>query len=571
MKALILAAGYGTRLRPYTNTRPKPLFPIGGEPAIGRMIHQLIAAGCTGIIINTHHLADQIAAYVESRSWPVPVTTRYEPCILGTGGAIRNVTDFLDDSPFLVINSDIVTDLDLNAVYAYHCRQDWPATLVMHHHRDFNSVVVDREHFIRSFAAENLSENDALLAFTGIQVLDQPVISFIPRDQAVSSIAIYQRLLERGDRIKAFVPDAFYWQDIGTLSRYQSAVLDQTAPAVFLKAYGRELKASDIQCDKLKGDGSDRQWYRLSAHRCSLIMADHGIQVDDAVCEIDSFVTIGRHLFEKGVPVPQIFLHERFAGLVFLEDLGDTLLYDWLRSNKTQNAVVAIYQKVIRELIRMAVSGPQGFDPAVAYQGPVYDKGLILQKECRYFVEAFLNGYFHLNHSYEAFAGEFSRLADNAMENSISGFMHRDFQSRNIMLKNNDIYFIDFQGGRTGPVQYDLAALLADPYAALPQPIQDKLLEFAINEFKTHQAIDRHRFLAGYKACRVCRLMQALGAFGFLTRVKNKPFFNQFIPTAVNTLKQDLTGRHAQFPALSKAIDTAAARASEIFSTRLDV
>ena len=571
MKALILAAGYGTRLRPHTHIRPKPLFPVDGEPLLGRLIDQLTAAGSTGIIINTHHLADQIAAYVKSRSWPVPVATRYEPSILGTGGAIRNVADFLDEAPFLVINSDVVTDLDFGAVYAYHCRHGCPATLVMHHHPDFNSVVVDSSRFIRSFAARDLSANDALLAFTGIQVLDRQILSFIPPDQAVSSIDIYQSLLNLGHRINAYIPKAFYWQDIGTPEGYRSAVLAYTAPAAFHKAYAFHPKTLDIQYEKLTGDGSDRAWYRLKSSGRSLILADHGIHVSPETCEVDSFTAIGRHLFQKKIPVPQLFLQERAAGLVFLEDLGNTLLYDRLRSNKTQAAVTAIYQTVIREWRRMAVSGAQGFDPAMAYQGPVYDKDLILEKECRYFVEAFLNGYLHLNQSYEALFHEFSRLADEAMGNGIFGFMHRDLQSRNIMVKGDNIYFIDFQAGRTGPVQYDLAALLADPYAALPQPVQDRLLDFAINAFKPYQAIDADRFRAGYQALRICRLMQALGAFGFLTRVKNKPFFNQFIPTAVNRLKQDLTVRQAQFPGLFQAVDAAAARVSEFFSTRLDV
>ncbi|MDZ7830761.1 MAG: sugar phosphate nucleotidyltransferase [Desulfobacterales bacterium] len=571
MKALILAAGYGTRLRPYTNIRPKPLFPINGEPVLGRLIHRLITAGCTGIIINTHHLADQIAAFIEEQTFPIPVTTRYEPSILGTGGAIRNAADFLDGAPFLVINSDIVTDLDLDPVYAYHCRHDWPATLVMHHHPAFNSVVVDNGQFIRSFAAEHLSETEALLAFTGIQVMDSRILSFIPPKQTVSSIAVYQSLLDKGLPIKAYVPAPFYWQDIGTPKRYRTAVLDHTAPAAFLSACGRKPAASDIKYEKLKGDGSDRAWYRLTGEGGCLILADHGIQASDDTCEIDSFIAIGRHLFEKNIPIPQMFFKDRFAGLVFLEDLGDTLLYDWLQANPPQAEVIAIYENVICELLRMAVSGKEGFDPAAAYQGPAYDKPLILEKECRYFVDAFLNGYLHLNQPYETLADEFSRLADQAVLNSMPGFMHRDFQSRNIMIKNAGIYFIDFQGGRIGPVQYDLAALLADPYAALSQPIQAQLLDFAMHEYMKYRSFSRNRFLAGYQACRVCRLMQALGAYGYLTRVKEKPFFSQFIPRAARTLKQDLAGMPGAFPLLSRTVDAAAARVSEIFATRLDL
>ncbi len=570
MKALILAAGYGTRLRPFTEKLPKPLFPINGEAILNRMITRLISAGCTGIIINTHHLHEQMASFIKAQSYPIPVLTRYEPAILGTGGAIRNVADFLDNAPFFVINSDIVTDLDLNAVYAHHCGHDHPATMVMHDYTDFNSVAVDGSDFIRSFTPERIEQGHTLLAFTGIQVLDKRFLAFIPENQAVGSIQVYQSMLESGVHIKAYVPDKIYWQDIGTPERYRLAVFEHTAPEAFLNAFGSRLAISDIRRKQLKGDGSDRKWYRVSAGNHTLIMADHGIQTQP-LAEVDSFVAIGRHLFKKGLPVPQIFLHERFAGQVYLEDLGDTLLYDWMTPERTEDEILMIYQTVIKELVRMTVLGADGFDPAVAYQGPVYDKDLILEKECRYFVDAFLNGYLNLNKTYQDFSDEFSRLADLALENGVFGFMHRDMQSRNIMIKNSMAYFIDFQAGRIGPIQYDLAALLSDPYSVLPDAVQDRLLDFAVNELMNCRTMDRKIFLTGYAACRLCRILQTLGAFGFLTRIKQKPFFNRFIPVAVRNLKKDLTGTRDQFPALNRTVEEAAERVGQIFSTRLDV
>jgi len=568
MKALILTAGYGTRLRPYTETYPKPLFPINGRAALGLVIERLISAGCTGIIINTHHLHEQIESFINHQSFPIPVVTRYEPAILGTGGAIRNVSDFLGNAPFLVINSDIVTDLDLKTVYAYHCGHAYPATMVMHDRKAFNSVAVDLSYFISAFSPDRIADDSILLAFTGIQVLDNQVLGYIPEGQAVSSIDIYQSMLDQGALIKAYVPDSFYWQDIGTPERYCSAVFDQTAPAAFSNAFDCRPAISDIRTHQLTGDGSDRKWYRLIAEDHSLILADHGMQTR-ALSEIDSFLALGRHLFQKGAPVPQIYLHERFAGLVFLEDLGDTLLYDWISPDRAEAEVTAIYQAVILHLVRMAISGAEDFDPATAYQGPLYDRSLILEKECRYFVDAFLNGYLHMDQSFAALSEEFSRLADRALENSIFGFMHRDCQSRNIMIKNGNVYFIDFQGGRIGPVQYDLAALLSDPYTALPEHMQATLLEFALNELKNYRDIDSGLFLKGYTACRRCRLLQALGAFGFLAEIKQKPFFRQFIPVAVNTLKQDLANLPEEFPMLRQTVETAAERVEHIFSTPL--
>jgi len=571
MRALILAAGYGNRLRPFTETLPKPLFPIDKEANLNRIVTRLTAAGCTGIIINTHHLHEKIASFVQAQSYPIPVVTRYEPAIRGTGGAIRNVADFLDRAPFFVINSDIVTDLDLRRVYDYHCGHQYPVTLVMHDDAVFNSVAVDASHFIRSFSPQKSGQGLPLLTFTGIQVLDRRVLEFIPQDQTVSSIHVYQSMLDQGEPVKAYVPDAFYWQDIGTPQRYQSVVFEQSAPEVFLNAFGYRPDISEIRREQLKGDGSDRKWYRITAEKDSLILADHGIQAQQSLAEIDSFVAIGRHLFKKGIPVPQIFFHDRFSGLVFLEDLGDCLLYHRMAGEKPEDQAAATYQDVIKQLIRMSISGAEGFDPAVAYQGPAYDRDLILDKECRYFVDAFLNGYLGLDHTYTDFSDEFSRLADLALENGVFGFMHRDLQSRNIMVKENRIYFIDFQGGRIGPVQYDLAALLSDPYAALSDALQDRLLGFAVQELKNYREIEGQSFLNGYAACRLCRILQTLGAFGFLTRVKQKPFFNRFIPVAVRHLKRALAGMPETLPALSRSVEEAAERVHRIFSTRLDV
>src|SRR4030042_3671664 len=114
MKALILAAGLGTRLKPHTLKTPKPLFPIFGKTNLDIIIEKLEAAGCDAITVNTHHLHHKIEDFLSARHYTIPVYSRYEPEILGTGGAIKNLADFWDDEPFLVINSDVVTDISLS-------------------------------------------------------------------------------------------------------------------------------------------------------------------------------------------------------------------------------------------------------------------------------------------------------------------------------------------------------------------------------------------------------------------------------------------------------------------------
>ena len=138
MKALILAAGLGTRLQPYTLTTPKPLFTLAGRPLLDIHIQNLVDAGCEAVAVNTHHLHTQIAAYIAAQHFAIPVHVRHEPAILGTGGAIRNFADFWDRRPFMVVNADIHAAIDLRAVYEFHLRHRPAATLVLIDHPEFS-------------------------------------------------------------------------------------------------------------------------------------------------------------------------------------------------------------------------------------------------------------------------------------------------------------------------------------------------------------------------------------------------------------------------------------------------
>ena len=224
MKAMILAAGLGARLAPFTNKIPKPLFPVAGRPLLDIIILSLQKAGCTAIIINTHHLYQKIESFILSKHYSIPVDTRYEPVILGTGGAIKNAEDFFDDQPFMVINSDIITDIDFKKVYDFHCQHHYPATLVLHDYKEFNSVLVSQDDFVVGFVdrqvtsagnsasvikdslkAENTSRNIRNLTFTGIQVLDREIFKFLPANLFSSSIDAYQKMILKGEKVKGLI------------------------------------------------------------------------------------------------------------------------------------------------------------------------------------------------------------------------------------------------------------------------------------------------------------------------------------------------------------------------------
>ncbi|MDQ1329832.1 MAG: hypothetical protein QG578_94 [Thermodesulfobacteriota bacterium] len=562
MKALILAAGLGTRLAPYTDHTPKPLFPVAGRPLLDIIIRNLEAAGCESIIINTHHLHNKIDAFLNSRQYSIPVKTLYEPVILGTGGAIKNAGAFWNNRPFIVINSDIYTDIDLSKVYRFHLDHDHTATLVLTDYEEFNNVLVGKDDSIIGFGnrcADSLppanQENIRRLAFTGIQVLDPEILDFIPANSFSNSIDVFRQMISAGKKIHAFMPEKHSWNDLGTPEKYTETVTREAAPKAFRLAFP-DYKDHEINMIRLKGDGSDRRWSRLSSEKYSLILADHGIKKELSATEADSFIAIGIHLHDRGLPVPEIILHDSFSGLVFLEDLGDMNFQTVILGAKSQSEIISWYKTVIDLLIKMSLDGGSGFDVSWTYQTPCYTEELILEKECRYFTDAFLKGYLNKDIDFNEYENEFRVIASRALEYQVKGFMHRDMQSRNIMVKEGGIYFIDFQGGRLGPVQYDLASLLIDPYVGLPSGVRSELAGYCAGRISSPAGIKADDFLQSFRYCSITRNLQILGAFGYLTRVKWKPFFEKYIPAALKSLKESLeTPEGKDFPKLKSLID----------------
>jgi len=551
MKAMILAAGLGTRLLPLTRKTPKPLFPILGQPLIDILVRRLQDAGCEAVIINTHHLAEKIDQFVKGQDYGIPVHTRYEPTILGTGGAIKNVEDFWDEKPFMVVNSDVFTNIDLAQIHAFHLSHEDPVTLVLHDCPPFNHVWVDPGDHVVGFGQREpcpppppqplLGAGTRLrqLAFTGIQVLDPGVLDFIPPGAHYGIIDAYCDMIRSGMTPRGCIAQNRYWHDIGTMAGYHGAAREALAREA-LETLSPGAEPETLAWADLKGDGSDRTWYRVSLGRSSVVLVDHGLPPEGGTCEADSFFAIGRHLHSKGVPVPRLYDYDRPSGMVVLEDLGDLHLQTIVRGTKNPTDVVAHYRAVTDILIKMGIEGARGFDPFYTYQTVRYDRELIMEREAKYFVTAFLNGYHGLEIGFEQLKEECELIAKLALKTDYIGFMHRDFQSRNILVRGKHYYVIDFQGGRLGPLQYDLASLLIDPYVELPRNIQDGLLSDYLTKLSEFVPVDPGRFLRAYQYCAINRNLQILGAFAFLSHEKGKKDFQVYIPPALKSLKQRL-------------------------------
>ena len=212
MQAILLAAGLGTRLRPYTLIRPKPLFPVLNRSLLHRLLDMLYKAGCTRIVVNAHHLTEQIR---HSLTEYPDVVLQVEPEILGTGGSLRLAGESLEDAPILVMNGDIVHTIDLAALYHHHLKSGNDVTMAMHNCPRFNTVGV-RENIVVSFAP---GQDMQRLAFTGIHVVNPDIVTGIPGDGFFHIIDLYRELAQQG-RIGLQRVDGAFWRDIGTPEDY---------------------------------------------------------------------------------------------------------------------------------------------------------------------------------------------------------------------------------------------------------------------------------------------------------------------------------------------------------------
>ncbi|MGW8161833.1 MAG: nucleotidyltransferase family protein, partial [Desulfobulbales bacterium] len=176
MQAMLLAAGLGTRLRPYSHILPKPLFPVLNKPLLLILIDMLQQAGCTRIVVNGHHLRH----LVEKTVTPIAnVQFQDEPEILGTGGSLRQALPYFSGAPLLVMNGDICHDIDIAALYRHHRQAGNAVTMALHNYPRFNTVVV-RNEVVSSFRPGNDVLKENLLAYTGIQVVEPEIIRRIP-------------------------------------------------------------------------------------------------------------------------------------------------------------------------------------------------------------------------------------------------------------------------------------------------------------------------------------------------------------------------------------------------------
>lgn len=291
-----------------------------------------------------------------------------------------------------------------------------------------------------------------------------------------------------------------------------------------------------VRRESISPDGSQRLFHRLTGpggHRLLVIEPPPGD--GNGLREAESAWHIGRHLYGLDIPVPELYEFERDSGRLFVEDLGDLRLYDLLRDAEDQQRL-EWYSRVVIELARMQVLGARDFSASWCWDTPDYDMQLMLERESGYFLQALCLDTLGLSFDRQKIERECRLLAERAGRAPADFFLHRDFQSRNIMITEGRIRIIDFQGGRRGPLAYDLASLLIDPYMGLSESLQQELRQQYITRLQDFISYEPGRFEQEYFLLALQRNLQILGAFGFLSRKRKKTFFAGFIKPALGSL-----------------------------------
>jgi aminoglycoside/choline kinase family phosphotransferase len=306
----------------------------------------------------------------------------------------------------------------------------------------------------------------------------------------------------------------------------------------------------------LEGDGSARKMFRLVGPGYETAIGVFGPDRD----ENRAFLSYSRSFRAAGLPVPFIYAADEGRGLYLEEDLGDTTLFDALSTARKHEpgefpqSMMALYHRVVEELPRFQVLGGKVVDYSVAYPRAAFDRQSILW-DLNYFKYHFLK-LAQIPFNEGLLERDFKKFTSYLVRADRRHFLYRDFQSRNIMMREGDPWFIDYQGGRKGALQYDIASLLYDAKAALPDSVREALLERYLDALEEYVRVDRERFREFYRGYVLVRIMQAMGAYGYRGFFERKIRFLQSVPPAIDNIER-LLGREGlpvELPELQRVL-----------------
>ena len=297
--------------------------------------------------------------------------------------------------------------------------------------------------------------------------------------------------------------------------------------------YRKRFQEENIEIEVLPPSGSYREYIRLSGPHFKAI----GTWNED-VKENTAFIGFSQHFRSKGINVPQIYDYNPDSCIYLQEDLGDETLFSFLTAIREKdgfsNEITSIYRKVIRELPKIQILAAVDLNYEFCYPRDAFDRQSMMW-DLNYFKYYFLK-LAKISFNEQLLEDDFTTFADYLLQAESNFFMFRDFQSRNIMLRNGEPWFIDYQGGRRGALQYDLASLLYDSKADIPEQVREELIELYLEELDAIHPVDRGEFLQYFYGYVLIRMMQAMGAYGFRGFYEKKEHFLKSIPFALKNL-----------------------------------
>lgn len=305
---------------------------------------------------------------------------------------------------------------------------------------------------------------------------------------------------------------------------------------------------SNPQIYTLPLSGSNRRYYRLTQDDISIIGV-HG----ESINENRAFVSIAMHFQDNDLNTPKIYAVSDDNMYYIQEDLGDTILFDEIKSGRLTGVFSAkekeLLHKTISLLPDLQIKGGRGLDYSVCYPQPEFNSRSVFW-DLNYFKYNFLKTT-DMDFQEDLLENDFEKLAVDLLDGDNDSFLYRDFQSRNVMMKDGEPFFIDFQGGRKGPIYYDVASFLWQAKANYPNELREELIETYIKSLRKYRDVDTAQFINKLRLFVLFRTLQVLGAYGFRGYFEKKPHFIQSIPFALNNLRELLKDGFSEYPYLN--------------------
>ena len=319
---------------------------------------------------------------------------------------------------------------------------------------------------------------------------------------------------------------------------------------IISKLYRQVTGQQHDNIELLTGSGSNRRYFRMTGPRSLIAVCG------ESIAENRAFIYMAQHFRNKGIPVPEVLAVSDDESRYIQEDLGDTLLFNAITNGRTTGEFSDYEKELIRKSIARLPSiqfkGAEGMDFGMCYPLSDFNRRTVMW-DLNYFKYCFLKAT-GISFNESTLEDDFEAMTDILLKVSSDTFMYRDFQSRNVIIKDEEPYFIDFQGGRKGPIYYDVASFLWQAKANFNSELREEMIDTYISEASKFTDINPAEFRQTLHHFVVFRTMQVLGAYGFRGLLERKAHFIESIPYALNNLQTLFKHHLNEYPYLSKVL-----------------